>query len=315
MRKMLSNTDLKYSQNKDNNDYCVAKQLEDKEEDNTQYNGQQKDKSNRLSLISNTSNGSPKRVRHMTQVSDVRTIKDEVLQLARMRNGRHITSQASQIRPDLYRIAFDDQQSDDVFDGNDDDNRFDFNGDGLSFDNCISGDNRVINDQKVIATDIPLFGKIIDDQNVELLSSNTTDRHSNLTNVYINQLSLADEVAIAEEMTHNRHVFDSNSQTNDKLENISKTSETNSDKFCVSNQSENIFDNLTTNSDNNDWIRNSSESLVGYNGNPSCSHSNSNKTDVKNVAFRRIRKTRNILLEMPDNSLTSIRDCICCCVQ
>jgi hypothetical protein len=163
---MLSNIDLKYSLNRDNN--SVKK-------DDMKY-GEKID-----AFIGCDSSNSLQKYR---SDANVISIKNEVLQLARMRSQTRSIS--SQLRPDLYRIAFDDPAIDDVF----------ADGDQNS-ENCVTIVQHVIDDEELDAC-IDFYGGIIDDENVDLLPSESRQLSPNNQHIYVNQLSLADEVAIAE---------------------------------------------------------------------------------------------------------------------
>jgi len=209
---MLSNIDMKYSLNRDNN--SVKK-------DDLKY-GEKID-----AFIGCDSSNLQKYRSDANAIS----IKNEVLQLARMRSQTRSIS--SQLRPDLYRIAFDDPAIDDVF----------ADGDQNS-ENCVTTAQQVIDDEELDAC-IHFYGDIIDDENVDLLPSES--RHLSLNNqhIYVNQLSLADEVAIAESSSRS-FSFNNESQS------ISKHNKVVDQKKNENNRTFEVEKNLELNEENDE---------------------------------------------------------------
>lgn len=308
----MSNSDVKCFHNKDSNDCllsgdnCLCDTSGDRDHD-LRYAHQTEDRENI--------------VRPETSTDHVR----QVLRWARMRSDSQVKACGqSPITPDLYRIAFDDPIDPKVDDISDQCNRepHETHVNRILTDNCISGDNQVINEHKVMPTNIGIFGKIIDEQNVELLSDHNTE--PTVCTIRVNQLSLAEEVAIAE--------AEAETEVNSKLSSDDRKSSAVS-KSCV----ESNCDQIVTDCDKNvSSLVNSTSIKVDESRDVDCnsrrcllddsrshqSHQsqvnhlthcpNTSSTNAKGVALHRlcVNTTRNAI-QMPDSSIPSIRDCCC----
>lgn len=230
-------------------------------------------------------------LRHRSEDEDVTSIKNEVLQLARMRNTcSQSQSHASfQRKPDVYRIAFDDGTIDDGLE------------DGIEHTkNCVESLRDVINDGILI----DLYDEVIDDASVDLLPSNyhQTQNHHH---IYVNQLSLADEIMLAESTAscplneepkarRNNDIFSHHvEETQKQMDDTHRSDRDLVNSHQGASHSGNINTNYST--------KNHCDNLTELHHNKHVGKS-----------LHRLIKSRTIMQDDPITSISSIRDCMCC---